>query len=466
VVLALSAIAPVRNYDLFWHLATGRWITEHRALPEVDPFAVASDRRDWVNGEWLYQVAAHALEQRVGVKGLSVVRGLLAALIFTLAFVFSRRTRDPEPAEKSAKKQPVEDASGSALLVTAIAFAGAMATFDFRPSSVALLFAVLALASRSTLAHAAIALLWINVHPSALLAPGIAAVRTRRVAPTVASALALLINPHGWQAVLAPLHLMSFVQSGAFVNAEWLPSRIAQFPLLYLLVAAGAVALLVYFAGRRDEWWRLILFALFAYLAIRHVRNQGLFYSAFPLLVAPSMPRLRKVVAYSGATLAIAFAAFTTDHRLGVAPERFPLRAVARLQASGLPGNIYNPDQFGGLLIWTFYPERRALTDGRNELYRRFIPEYARARGDQRAWRALLEKYRIDLAVDEYRPPLQVVDAVTRQQRAMPASLAYWPRREWALIGYDRAGMVFARRAAFTPEEIAKWERQEVPDAR
>jgi len=459
VVLALAAIAPVRNYDLFWHLATGRWITEHRALPQVDPFAVASDRREWVNGEWLYQVAAHALEERVGLKGLSVARGLMAALILTLAFLFSRRT--PEPGGKGSKA-PDEAPDGSALLATAVAFAGAMATFDFRPSSLALLFVVLAIASRSTIAHAVISLLWINIHPSALLAPGIAALTTRRVLPVVASAAALLINPHGWRAILAPLQLMSFVQSGAFVNAEWLPSGIARFPLLYLSIAAGAIA----FLFKRDEWWRPVLFAFFAYLAVRHVRNQGLFFAAFPLLVAPSLPRIRNVIAYTGAALAIIFIAVTADHRLGVAPERFPIRAIARLDATGFEGHIYNPDQFGGLVIYTFYPERRALTDGRNELYREFIPEYARARGDQRAWRVLLKKYRIDLAVDEYRAPLQVVDAVTRQQRAMPASLAYWPRRDWALIAYDSAGMVFARRAAYPPEEIAKWELREVPDAK
>lgn len=440
VAIALAAIAPIRNYDLFWHLATGRWIVEHRALPLVDPFAVASDKREWINGEWLYEVFAYGLHELAGIPGLSVARALLAALIFTLAFFFSKR-----------------DA-----LLTAVAFAGAMATFDFRPSSVALLFVVLAIAARSTVAHAILSVLWINIHPSALLAPGIAALTTRRVAPVIASTLALLVNPHGWRAIVAPLELMTFVQSGAFVNAEWLPSRTEQFPLLYLLILGGAIA----FIAKHDEWWRVVLFAFFAYLAVRHVRNQGLFFAAFPLLVAPSMPKIRASIAYAGAALAILFVALTTDHRIGVAPERFPVSAVARLQATGMRGNVYSPDQFGGYLIWAFYPERRALTDGRNELYRAFIPEYARARYDERAWRALLRKYRIDLAVDEYRAALPVVDA-NGQRKQMPASLAYWPRKQWALIAFDEAGMVFARRAAFPPDVIATWEIVGViPDGR
>ena len=87
------------------------------------------------------------------------------------------------------------------------------------------------------------------------------------------------------------------------------------------------------------------------------------------------------------------------------------------------------------------------LTDGRNELYRSFIPEWQQALEDGRRWNALLRKYDIDIAVDEYRPPLQVTNAATGQVTEMPAHLAYWPKNEWVMIARDEAGMVFARRA-------------------
>ena len=440
LAFALASFGPIRNYDFFWHLATGRWIVDHQALPLTDPFAVASDRHAWINGEWLFEVIAYAAHAMVGLAGMSVVRALLAAAIFTLIFFESRRD----------------------VLVTAIAFAGAMQTFDLRPSSVALLFVVLAITARSWIGHAILAVLWINIHPSAILAPGIAALSTRRAAPAIASAVALLINPFGWRALVAPLELMSYVSSGAFVNAEWLPSRVAQFPLLHLCVFGGAVLFIMRRNDDESRWWRVLLFAGFAFLAIRHVRNQGLFFVALPLLI----PRveIRRSIAVTAAAAAIALVLFTRDHRPGVAPERFPLQAAAHLKATGLRGNIYNPDQFGGVVIWTFYPERRALTDGRNELYRTYIPEYARARRDQREWRALLAKYRIDLAIDEYRAPLPVVNAVTGARQMMPASLAYWPPEEWAMIGYDEAGMVFARRAAYAPEMIEKLEMRERPN--
>ena len=448
VAISLASIVPVRNYDLFWHLATGRWIIEHQALPATDPFAVASAQHAWINGEWLFQIIAYGLDSMAGLAGLSVARALFAGGLFTLIFLRARRDSDPYVA----------------LLLTSVAFAGSAWTLDFRPASIAMLFVAIAVAGRSTLVHAINAVFWITVHPSALLAPGIAALTTRRVVPVVAASLALLVNPYGWRAIAAPLELMSFV--GEFVNAEWMPSRPSVFPLLYLLVLAGSAALLI----RRAGWWRILLFAGFALLAVRHVRHQPLFYAAFPLLVAPAfpagLPAMRRSIAVAASIVAVVLVGFTADHRLGVAPERFPFQAVARLQSSGLQGNIYNPDQFGGFLIWSFYPQRRVLTDGRNELHREYIAEYARARNDQRAWRALLAKYHIDLAVDEMRPPLRVIDARTGSVRSMPASLAYWPRNEWALIAYDEAGMVFARRDAHPREVIERFEiRGIVPDA-
>ena len=90
VARALAATGAIRSYDLFWQLATGRWIVEHRALPLTDPFALASEQREWIDGEWLYEVVLYGAHGLVGLQGLSILRGLLAALIFTIAFLARR----------------------------------------------------------------------------------------------------------------------------------------------------------------------------------------------------------------------------------------------------------------------------------------------------------------------------------------------------------------------------------------
>jgi hypothetical protein len=446
--VALLSVAPIRNYDLFWHLATGRWIAEHRSIPSSDPFAVASGRGEWINGEWLFELIAFGLHELGGIGLLSVSRGLLAAAIFAASWAIARR----------------DTSTAWPMVLAALAWAGAAPIFDFRPSSAAMLLLVVTLGLRSPLAHGLASVLWINIHPSALIAPGIAFLVTRRPAVAIASAAGLLVNPWGWRAIAAPLELLAFVSEGSFVNAEWLPSPPRLFPLLYVLIAGGAASFA--HARRRENWWRVVLFAALAFLAIRHARHQPLFFGAFPVLVATSvMVPLRKVAAWSIVAASILLTAVSIPHAAGISPSRFPVVATARLAATGLNGNIYNPDQFGGFLIWAFYPERRVLTDGRNELHRSYIPEFAAARGDERKWRELLRKYRVDIAVDEYRQPLQVTEAGTGRTRALPASLAYWPRSEWALIAYDEAAMVFARREAYRPEVVRKWEIRAVPDA-
>lgn len=431
----LAALAPIRSYDYFWHLATGRWIVEHRALPATDPFAIGSDPKPWINGEWLFEIVLYPIHSAIGTTGVSIVKALIVAAIFLLLYVRSQN-----------------------LLLTAIAFAGALPFLDARPSLLAPLFVVLALTSKSTIAHAVLSAIWINVHPSALLAPGLAALSTRRVAPAIASALALLVNPHAWRAITAPIELMLYVRSGTFVNAEWLPSAPARFPLLYLTLIGAA--LVFGFARSREHWWRIALACGFGYLAVTSARHQPLWFAAMPLLVPWNIAVERRRMMNIAAIAVLVFAAFTVPKGIGLTPQRFPTEAVARLQSTGYRGNIYNADQFGGYLIWSFYPERRVLVDGRNELYHTLLPEEANARRDSRAWSALLRKYRIDLAVDEHRAPIETLDAKTGQKRMMPASLAFWPQREWALIAYDDVAMVFARRAAFP--DVQRWELKRI----
>ncbi|MEA2337677.1 MAG: hypothetical protein QOE82_1684, partial [Thermoanaerobaculia bacterium] len=401
--------------------------------------------------------------------------------------------------------------AGVALFIAGVAFAGASDRLGVRPAAAAALLIVIAiglLGSKLRLAPLAIAyacltIVWINVHPSALLAPVLALIAilqttvdppTRRqkdgtrqraaggpageppalrasalraLIIAAASVVALLINPYGWNAIVAPLRLTSEIHSGAFVNAEWLPSSFAFFPLLYVTI--GAVVLL--FLGTREKranLWRFAIFAILAALAIRYVRNQGLYFAALPLLVPPLGGFSRRVSNGIAICALIPLAwAFQHDvHRPGIDDERFPTRAVSALRSYNLAGNIYNVDQFGGLIEWTFYPERRALTDGRNELFREFIEADAVAHRDSRAWHAMIAKYGLVLAVDEYQgEKVEVLDVASGERRALPASLVRYRRRDWALIAFDDAAMVFARRDAFPREKLDPIEyRFLVPD--
>jgi hypothetical protein len=474
ILVACAAVGPIRSYDFFWHLATGRWVVEHRALPVYDPFTLAAAHVPWINGEWLYEVALYGVESLVGMHGVSWVNALFVAAIFTIAFWFSLRSAVPWHRLQGGGEPPHSE--GLALLIAAVAFLGASDRLGIRPAAAAALLIVCALAllqsrvppARLAIVYAILTIVWINTHPSALLAPVLAAatllIDFRRWMVVAASAIGLLINPFGWRAIAAPLELTKLVGSGEFVNAEWLPSSPALFPLLYVTSAAVIAAYLMS-PEKRSHLWRFAIYILLAGLAIQHVRNQSLYFAALPLLIVPipAMPRKAAIACAIAALVPIGWVFAHSDHAAGVDAERFPVRAVSRLH---LPGNIYNADQFGGYLEWVFYRQRRVLTDGRNELFRDFIALDAKARRDSRVWHALVQKYRIDLAVDEYQSErIEVVDVATRSRRYLPASLVRYRRRDWALIAFDDVAMIFARRAAFAPQLIASLEyRYLVPD--
>jgi hypothetical protein len=462
VLAAIAAVAPIRSYDYFWHLTTGRWIADHHTIPKFDPLTVASAHVPWINGEWLYQILLYALHGIGGDAGISIINAILIAAIFAISVLITSQD------------------AGVALLIAGVAFAGAADRLGVRPAAAAALLIVIAiglLGSRLrlvplTIAYTVLTIVWVNVHPSALLAPLLAficilQVRRNALILAAASAIALLVNPYGWNAILAPLRLTSEIHSGAFVNAEWLPSTFAFFPLLYVTIGAIVLLFLVT-REKRANAWRFVIFTLLAALAIRYVRNQGLYFAALPLLIPPIGNFSRRVSSAIAACALIPVAwAFQHDvHRPGIDDARLPTRALAALHSYKLPGNIYNVDQFGGLIEWTFYPERRALTDGRNELFREFIEADAVARRDSRAWHAMIAKYQLALAVDEYQSEkIEVLDVASGERQALPASLVRYRRRDWALIAFDDAAMIFARRDAFPATQLDAIEyRYLVPD--
>jgi hypothetical protein len=245
---AVAGAFRVRAYDLFWHLAAGRWITEHGRLPRSDPFRFTHDGAPWVDHEWLFQVVAHGLERLVGVAGLEGVRIAAAVGLAALLLVALRRSGAPAP---------------WAALAAMVALLGARPRLFLRPELVTLLAIPLLLAllqelrrsggRRRWLLAAALAVLvpvWANAHPGALAAPPLALAflvgsrlpgGRRGDGPPVSPLLplpvswslvlglpallaaGLLLNPYGAAIFSVPGTIGSSLDEQGGLNPEWLP---------------------------------------------------------------------------------------------------------------------------------------------------------------------------------------------------------------------------------------------------
>ncbi len=94
-VLLYSSIS-LWDPDFWWHINTGRYILEHKALPDEDPFSFTppakNERRNTLvlKGYWLGQIVLYKVYEAVGVSGTILFRTFLLALTLFLVWRFVR----------------------------------------------------------------------------------------------------------------------------------------------------------------------------------------------------------------------------------------------------------------------------------------------------------------------------------------------------------------------------------------
>ncbi|HYV84272.1 MAG TPA: hypothetical protein VFB49_00015 [Patescibacteria group bacterium] len=502
VLALLATISPIRNYDYWWHLKTGALILEQGSVPRADPFSFTAAGTPWVDHEWLFQVAAYLGHTRLGPSALVLLKVLL---VIGLCAVMTRHLR-----------LEGHGPAGVAVFLTAT-LVGAAFRIDVRPELVTLILLPLSIdlvlrARRRgmrapLLAVVALTALGANMHVGIVLLPvmlaagaaGTAAAGllrqpaersggarfARRLAWTaLGSALAVGINPYGFKLYEVPFELRRLLAGLPWPNLEWAAPQFGALPLFFVVLGLG---LLIVIAGLKDaDPVATPAWLLSAALALLHARNVGLFFMLLPWGVGrPAralIGRLKGTDLYDRATRREAFRPgfivaavlliagvplllFLPPRPaigLGVAAGNEPEAAASFLEREHLDGRVYNDVRFGGYLIWRRFPGTQVFIDSRNEIYGDLLRDIAGAMATPDAWRALIDREKIDAAFLRYPPTLQKVvyagmnGAKKTGERAFSA--AYFPATDWALVYWDDDAMIFVRR---TPEHADLIQRRE-----
>ena len=395
----LFALEKVYSYDVWWHLAAGRWTLESGRVPDADILSFSVAGQPWVSNAWLSDVIFALLERAIGIEGLILFKALVIACAFGLMCWLMQRRGVSAPL---------------AAAILGLVVVIARFRFMLRPEIFAFLLVALFLAvlsserwarTRRVFVLVPLMLLWINLHGSGLLAPVLAgclagehvlgwgwrrlrgadATETR---PGLLSLLVLallatfLATPAGLELPLWTFH--HFTTSFAGVEEE-APLVWGAYPLYWALLIVTGLSFLA--AGRRIRLFHASLFVVGAALAFSHQR----WIAVAALLFAPVLgahlqlalerlgawrPRLRPglkaqalalpLLAVCGvvATRATFAEGKTYQLGLGVMERRFPKRAVELLKKAGYRGNIFNTWELGGYLSWEL-PEAKTFIDGR-----------------------------------------------------------------------------------------------------
>src|SRR5262245_4161515 len=97
-VLLLFAPRLIGDPDIYWHIEVGRWIAEHRAIPNRDPFSFTRPGEPWHVHEWLAELVFWVVFRAGGWAALVALSAAAAALAFALVAEFLRKRLEPRHA--------------------------------------------------------------------------------------------------------------------------------------------------------------------------------------------------------------------------------------------------------------------------------------------------------------------------------------------------------------------------------
>ena len=399
--------------DTYWHIAAGRWMIEHRMVPDRDPFSYTFQGAPWVPHEWLAELVLAVAHGGAGWGGVIGVTALAMAASLGLLTWFLSRSLAPRYALVLAMM---------ALFVASPHLLARPHVFAM-PAMIAWVGGLALQQEKSGLppwALLPVMVLWANLHGGyslGLVMAGLFALEAvlaaeaadrLRVAISWAGFLLLsvgaaLLTPNGVEGLFFPVHLLGMKASLAAIS-EWRSPDFQRFqPIEFWLLG---LLLMAFISGLRLPPLRAIMLLLLAHLALAHERSAELLGLLAPLIMASSVarqfgsPPLRPsgswiIPGVVGATLMIGatslfLAAGDMRRSSDIAPE-----AALQEVAGKVSGNIFNAYDFGGYLIFKGTPP---FIDGRVDLYGdEFFGDYRQAvDGVGDALPRLLERRRID----------------------------------------------------------------------
>lgn len=473
---------PVKRSDFWWHLNTGRWIAEHRALPAEDPFTYTispgQDERQRLilQGFWLSQLVIYKLYAQWGLRGPIVMRALVFALTFLVLWMALKRDGLDGPA---------------ALLLMIPALFMSRLFEEIRPQIFTMLGAVLAyyLIERGLMAlrglregrrafspHLAVipvmTLLLANLHRGFMIVHVIVLVYF------VSETIKFLIKRDslGTKAYMSFVALMgaSFLTSlanpshiYAFTNFfevwgdvtksidEYLPAwtyaQKASVPwFFYGLTGLGAfTAAVMGLSWRKLDIAHVLLFIGFGFEGFMSFRFSIYFILLATLLSGRYVSSLAGNAIRLAGTVAAVIAVISSLVIFPGAYERsfvargellsegLPVKAADFVSVYGLPAPLFNPYEWGAYLSFRLYPEQRVFIDSRTL----DVPahyNYTIAKGGRKD--AVFSEYGVKTVVFY---PFSLTDF-----RVPPIIYSLLDDDRWSLVFFDLNSAVFVRRGS------------------
>jgi hypothetical protein len=363
--------------DVSWHIATGQWILDHRAIPSTDPFSFTWAGKPWVPIEWLAEVlyaSAYRLAAYSGVAALVTI-----ALMALHAIMFLNASRWTRPLLPIVLMDFV--------LIPTMLARPHLLTWPLLAWWTWLMLRAREADRAPPLPAALIMTHWANLHGGFVFGLLIAAVfglealvakpdKARVIRQWglfgLACAVAVCINGNGLEGVVHPLRFTGLAMLPLI--DEWKPSNPSTTPVFFGVLAVTLA--LIAWKRPRLHWVRWLLLGGMLALALLQVRHQAMLAIIAAMILPEAFAKGREVPIdadrrHKALLLAVPAMALLVAVRaiLPLRPpenEANPWRLIAAVPADLRSQPVLNGYSMGGPLILSGI---RPYIDGRGDMY-------------------------------------------------------------------------------------------------
>ncbi len=299
----------------------------------------------------------------------------------------------------------------------------------------------------------------------------------------VTCALVTLLNPYGYRFHQWTFKLFLLTSGQVIPNQEFMPPRINEYPLFWFFLFSGMLSFLLrmFIPLKSDLSWKkkidftyLFLFLPFAYLAFKSIRYIAIFSLVNSLILVENFSffgeycrglitkfdffsrfisgKIASAVLKSSLLILMAVVFFYTFRQeksyrfgLGIKEGVYPIKAAEfieneKVNANNPSGNIYNSEEYGGYLIWKWFPKRKVFIFNdnllfyglRNQVYGKAIP------GED-----LLAKYGVNCILKSY--------------SAANLENYYLNSGNWKLVWWDEQALIYLKDIPENKDLILKY---------
>jgi hypothetical protein len=464
VWMILLNIRPIQDPDIWWHLASGRYMVQHHTIPKADVFSLTAQGTSWVNTYWLQEIIIFLSYRFGGIQGVTLLNSITIALLVLLIGAIN----------------PFHELSlaSRVLAVIWIFFAGQPRGFGWeeKASIVTMGFLGLLFYSLQSTRIPSLArrirwwplyfMVWANMHRGFILGLGILTIwifeewtrnpedRFTLMVEWVACITATFVNPWGIH-----VYLMGWkdVKLSPNVSMGW--AHTPFFHLEFFWITLAIFWLHVACELRKTHAVRFGFVATSIVLSALSIRYAS-FYRYFVIWAVPWMMAFfntrfslfegKKLLPWTVSLLGVGIV--TAKPAFGIYRVAFPVEAVDFLKAQNWQFPFYHEYELGGYYMWTLDGRPPVLIDGRYEAiegYGHLFPETIKAnQGYPHDFHQFLKHLGLHAAVVKY-----------PSTRDLPNPLSlYFPRKQWALIYWDDVVLIFVERIPAFEGFIAQYE--------